>query len=136
MYNPPNASRFFQLVWAIVDEIPPGKVSSYGQIASMIPPNEDWDAASMKSLAARWVGTALRKTPRDLPIPWHRVINSQGKISFPAGSSQAQRQRQLLESENVQFDHHGKVDFSMVGWTGPDESFLARNRLLPPRLLR
>ncbi len=136
MFNPPNASRFFQLVWAIVDEIPPGRVSSYGQIASMIPPSEDWDAASMKRLAARWVGTALRKTPRDLPIPWHRVINSQGKISFPAGGAQAQRQRQLLESEGVQFDRRGKVDFSMVGWTGPAETFLARNGLLPPRLLR
>ena len=135
MFNPPNASRFFQVVWTIVDEIPPGKVSSYGQIASMIPPNEDWDAMSMKSLAARWVGTALRKTPRDLPIPWQRVINSQGKISFPAGSAQARRQRQLLESEGVRFDHRGSVDFSLVGWSGPDETFLARNGLFPPRPL-
>ena len=55
----------------------------------------------MRSLAPRWVGTALRKTPRSKSIPWHRVINSQGTISFPAGSPQADDQRRLLEEEGV-----------------------------------
>ena len=136
MFNPPNARSFFEQVWEIVGEIPLGKVSSYGQIASMIPPDAERDAANMKSLAARWVGTALRKTPHDRPIPWHRVINSQGKVSFPVGGAQARRQRQLLELEGVQFDHRGKVDFSIVGWKGPDEAFLARKGLFPPRRLR
>lgn len=135
MFNPPNARSFFELVWEIVNEIPPGKVSSYGQIASMIPPDEDRDAATMKRLAARWVGTALRKTPRDRSIPWHRVINSRGKISFRVGSAQAQRQRHLLELEGVQFDHRGKVDFLNVGWQGPENAFLARKGLFSPRLL-
>ena len=38
MFNPPNPKSFFQIVWDIVLQIPAGKVSSYGQIASMIPP--------------------------------------------------------------------------------------------------
>lgn len=135
MFNPPNARRFFETVWDIVRLIPPGQVSSYGQIASMIPPDGDTDPVHMRNLAPRWVGTALRKTPRGRNIPWHRVINSQGGISFPAGSPQAEEQRRLLEMEGVQFDSRGRVDFRQVAWQGPDEGTLRRNNLLPPRPL-
>ena len=90
----------------------------------------------MMQLAPRWVGTAMRKTPAGKSIPWHRVINSQGSISFPAGSPQADEQRRLLEMEGVRFDERGKVDFTLVAWQGPDAAFLRRNRLLPPRPLK
>ncbi len=136
MFNPPNPKSFFQLVWDIVGEIPAGCVSSYGQIASMIPPDEGMAPTRMRHLAPRWVGTAMRKTPRGLSIPWHRVINSQGSISFPKGSPQADEQRQRLEMEGVRFDARGKVDFALVAWQGPDEAFLQRKRLLPPRPLK
>ena len=135
MFNPPNATQFFHTVWDIVRQIPSGKVSSYGQIASMIPPDADMDPLQMRQLAARWVGTAMRKTPKDNSIPWHRVINSQGGISFPQGSAQAAEQRRLLELEGVQFDHRGKVDFRQVAWQGPDDDYLLRRSLLPPRPL-
>ncbi len=136
MFNPPNARSFFETVWDIVCQIPPGKVSSYGQIASMIPPEDDMDPVQMKHLAPRWVGTALRKTPRGKSIPWHRVINSQGKISFPIGSAQANEQRQLLESEGVVFDQRDKVDFAIVAWQGPEDAYLTNKGLLPPRPLK
>ena len=136
MFNPPNPQSFFQTVWDIVLQIPPGRVSSYGQIASMIPPDDDMPPALMKRLAARWVGTAMRKTPRGKSIPWHRVINSQGSISFPAGSAQAEDQRRLLAQEGVGFDERGRVDFALVAWQGPDEAYLRRKGLLPPRPLK
>ena len=136
MFNPPNARSFFATVWDIVCQIPAGKVSSYGQIASMIPPDGDMDAQRMKNLAPRWVGTALRKTPRGKSIPWHRVINSQGKISFSIGSAQAKEQRQLLEAEGVVFDLRDKVDFAIVAWQGPEEAYLAKKELLPPHPLK
>ena len=136
MFNPPNPRRFFAAVWDIVRLIPAGRVSSYGQIASMIPPDSDADPVHMRRLAPRWVGTAMRKTPRGKNIPWHRVINSGGGISFPAGSPQAEEQRRLLEMEGVQFDRHGKVDFEQVAWQGPDEDTLRRHNLLPPRPLK
>lgn len=136
MFNPPNAKTFFETVWEIVREIPAGTVSSYGQIASMIPPDSDMEPASMKRLAPRWVGTALRKTPRGKAIPWHRVINSRGAISFAAGSPPADEQRRLLEMEGVEFDSRGRVDLRRYAWKGPDEAFLRRRRLLPPRPLR
>ena len=135
MFNPPNPKPFFELVWDIVCQIPFGKVSSYGQIASMMPPAEI-GADQMKRLAPRWVGTALRKTPRGKAIPWHRVINSQGKISFPAGSATAKEQRRRLEMEDVHFDDKNKVDFEKVGWQGPDDSYLKASGLLPPRPLK
>ena len=135
MFNPPNAKSFFTTVWDIVLQIPPGKVSSYGQIASMIPPDEDMEPARMRNLAPRWVGTALRKTPRGKSIPWHRVINSQGTISFPSGSPQADDQRRLLEQEGVVFDDLGKVNFRLYAWEGPDHHYLLRENLLPPKPL-
>lgn len=135
MFNPPNAKTFFETVWEIVREIPAGTVSSYGQIASMIPPDEDMAPARMKRLAPRWVGTALRKTPRGESIPWHRVINSRGTISFPPDSPQADEQRRLLEAEGVEFDSRGKVDLRRFAWMGPEADFLRRRNLLPPRSL-
>ena len=135
MFNPPNAKTFFETVWEIAREIPAGAVSSYGQIASMIPPDEDMAPARMKRLAPRWVGTALRKTPRGKSIPWHRVINSRGTISFPPDSPQADEQRRLLEAEGVEFDSRGKVDLRRFAWMGPEADFLRRRNLLPPRSL-
>ncbi len=136
MFNPPNARSYFETVWDIVCQIPAGKVSAYGQIASMIPPQVGADWANWKRLAPRWVGTALRKSPRGKSIPWHRVINSQGKISFPSDSPQANTQRRLLEAEGVAFDQRGKVDFAIVAWQGPDDAYLTEKSLLPPRPLR
>lgn len=135
MFNPPNAKSFFEIVWDIVLQIPAGKVSSYGQIASMIPPDEDMEPASMRRLAPRWVGTALRKTPRGKSIPWHRVINSQGKVSFPPGSQHAEEQRRRLEQEGIEFDSRGKVDFRLYAWVGPNADYLSRKNLLPPKEL-
>ncbi len=136
MFNPPNPQVFFATVWDIVRQIPPGKVSSYGQIASMIPPEGYADPQQMRRLAARWVGTALRKSPRSPAVPWQRVINSQGRISFPPGSPQANEQRRLLESEGLCFDRSGKVDLARFAWQGPTESYLLRHNLLPPRPLK
>ena len=135
MYNPPNPQAFFEMVWDITAQIPYGKVSSYGQIASMMPPPEGVDADRMRRLAPRWVGTALHKTPRWIVIPWHRVISSQGKISFPPGSANAQKQRRLLEMEGVHFDDKNRVDFGLMGWQGPHERYLEAKGLLPPRPL-
>lgn len=136
MFNPPNAKSFFESVWDIVRQIPAGKVSSYGQIASMIPPDADMEPTQLRRLAPRWVGAAMRKTPRGKSIPWHRVINSRGMISFPAGSAQAEEQRRRLEAEGLRFDESGKVNFARVGWQGPSEAYLRRHGLLPPRLLK
>jgi methylated-DNA-protein-cysteine methyltransferase-like protein len=60
------------------------------------------------------VGYALHGTPRTINIPWHRVINSQGKISLSGPS--AQRQRKLLEAEKIVFSASGKINLKTFQW--------------------
>jgi len=136
MFNPPNPEIYNRLVWKIVQQIPEGKVSAYGQIAAMIPPPQGVDADQYRRLGARWVGTAMNNTPSGWDIPWQRVINSQGEISLPRGSASADQQRGMLEREGVQFDGDGRVDFEVVGWDGPPTEWLKENNLLPPRSLK
>ena len=51
-------------------------------------------------------------------VPWQRVINSQGKISERAG---AEKQRQLLEAEDIIFDAKDRIDLKKYGWKGSAE---------------
>jgi len=137
MYNPPDPKSFNELVWKIVQQIPPGRVSTYGQIASMIPPPEGVEPPSFDRLAPRWVGSAMNAVSgSSASIPWQRVINSKGTISLPEGSRAALEQRARLEQEGVTFDESGRVDFNQLGWDGPDDAWLRQHNLLPPRPLR
>jgi len=52
---------------------------------------------------ARLVGHALRVAPRELDLPWHRVVNAAGRISFPEGSRQHRLQRRRLQADGVRF---------------------------------
>ncbi len=101
------------LVWEIVRQIPPGKVCTYGKIAAMIPPPEGMTLRSYEAFGPRWVGGAMAACPEG--VPWQRVINSQGKISFRPGGYD---QRKLLETEGIVFDDRGYVDMAHFGWEG------------------
>ncbi len=92
-------------IYQTVARIPHGRVASYGQVAR---------AAGMPR-AARMVGQALHKLPPGSELPWHRVINARGGISFAAGSERWRRQKELLESEGVVF-LNGRVDLEQFGW--------------------
>lgn len=97
-------------IWQVIAMIPEGKVSTYGDIAK--------HAGLAK--AARRVGMSLRGLPEDTRIPWHRVINSQGRISLPAGSASQYRQRERLESEGVVFKANKSVDLRKYRWVPGD----------------
>lgn len=97
---------FNQRIWQVVAAIPPGKVATYGQIAQK---------AGM-ARAARRVGQALRGLPANTRIPWHRVINAQGRISLPEGSDSHAIQRDRLEQEDVPFSISGRIDLREYGW--------------------
>ncbi len=135
MFNPPDPDSFNPLVWQIVRLIPYGRVSSYGQIASMIPPPPGYDPLRYSHVRARWVGTAMRLSVGS-GIPWHRVINSQGTISNLPFPGAREEQRRLLEAEGVTFDLEGRVDLKRFGWEGPPEDWLRERGLLPPTRLR
>lgn len=128
--SPPNPAAFQQLVWEIVRQIPPGKVSTYGQIAAMIPPPGEMNLRDYDAFGPRWVGGAMARCPED--VPWQRVINAQGKISIRKNSDGHLRQRELLEIEGVEFDSRQRVDLAKYGWAGPDPSWLKAHGLQPP----
>jgi len=126
--SPPNPQMYNAQVWDIARQVPPGKVTTYGQIASMIPPPGTVNLKSYESLGPRWVGSAMAHCSDD--VPWQRVINSQGKISPRPG---AEKQREMLEAEGVRFSESGKVDLARFGWRGPDGEWLKAHGLYPPK---
>jgi methylated-DNA-protein-cysteine methyltransferase related protein len=128
--SPPDPKAFQNTVWEIVQQIPAGKVSTYGQIAALIPPPGTLNLKGYEALGARWVGGSMAACPEN--VPWQRVINSQGKISPRPG---AELQRQLLEDEGVKFDERGKVDFERFGWNGPNPEWCRARGLFPPPAL-
>lgn len=104
--------NFYEQVYKVVRRIPPGKVTSYGHIARMLgAPN-----------AARAVGYALRalKDRQDDPtyegVPWHRVINSQGRISIVNREFGAEEQAARLRAEGVVVDDAYRVDMARYAW--------------------
>lgn len=92
---------FFELVYAIVSEIPYGKVATYGQIAAL--------AGRPKN--ARLVGTALHYAEMFGEFPCHRVVNSSGRLA-PGFDEQ----KVLLEEEGVPFLFNGCVDLKKAQW--------------------
>lgn len=134
--SPPNVSEYNEQVWALVKQIPEGQVSTYGQIASMIPAPDGVDPADYVRLAPRWVGDAMNITPPGQNIPWQRVIGGKGTISLPEGSRRAVNQRELLEQESIAFDDKGRVDFERYAWDGPAADWLSEHGLNPPKSLK
>jgi methylated-DNA-protein-cysteine methyltransferase-like protein len=118
--SPPDPVQYKQTVWDIVRQVPPGKVTTYGFIASLIPSPAGVDGGDYRSWGARWVGGAMAACPVD--VPWQRVINAQGKISLRPGGG-GSRQQELLEEEGVIFDDRQRVDLKRFGWGGPAETW-------------
>ncbi len=105
-------SHLYARIYALVCEIPPGQVATYGQIARLI------------GCTARVAGFAMAATPPGGDVPWQRVINSQGRVSPRSDGSEGLHQRRLLVSEGVFFDKSGRVDLQGQGWAGPGWEWL------------
>jgi methylated-DNA-protein-cysteine methyltransferase-like protein len=96
-------SGFRARVYERVRLVPTGQVSTYGDVATSLgSPN-----------VARHVGWALAALDDD-SVPWHRVINSRGTISFKGDSPRAVAQRARLEAEGVVFDLRGRVQLQAL----------------------
>jgi methylated-DNA-protein-cysteine methyltransferase-like protein len=59
----------------------------------------------------------MRRTPRGVELPWHRVVNAQGRISLPADSHGYREQKDRLEEEGVVF-LDGRIDLERYGYRG------------------
>ena len=97
-------SEFSKLVIDIIQKIPVGRVATYGQIASLAGNNK----------AARQISRILHSSSSKYELPWHRVINSQGRISLRPGDG-FEMQKAILESEGIQVIK-GRIDLVKFQW--------------------
>ena len=88
-------------IFAVLEEIPIGKVATYGQIASLIGYEKN----------SRLVGKAMSLASFYGTFPCHRVVNSKGRL-VPLWEGQ----RQLLEKEGITFKNNGHVYLDKHQW--------------------
>lgn len=92
----------------MVQQIPPGRVATYGQIAALV-----------GNCTARMVGYAMSSLDGTSNVPWQRVVNSQGKISPRADSHSTEVQQLRLIEEGILFDAQHRINLRCYRWAGP-----------------
>lgn len=100
--------RTFDKIYAVVRQIPRGKVATYGQVAALAG-NPHW---------SRVVGYALHANPHPGVIPCHRVVNRNGAPSGAFAFGGVECQTQLLKDEGISFSEDGTVDLTIYQWGG------------------
>lgn len=96
---------FHESVIEIIRQIPRGKVATYGQVAAL----------AGNPRAARQVVRALHSSSEKEQLPWHRVVNSKGRISLKPHYGY-EMQKALLEKEGVTFNRQETINLSGFGW--------------------
>lgn len=100
-----DAANNKSAIYLALRSVPAGKVVTYGQLAKI---------AGLPG-AARLVGTTLCHLPENTDLPWHRVINAQGKISMPENSSGYIEQVKRLKTEGVSVNN-GRIRLKEFQW--------------------
>lgn len=95
----------YERIYDVIRQVPRGMVTTYGQVAGLA-----------GGCSPRNVGYALSALPEGHDLPWHRVINRQGRISIRSELGGDLIQRQLLEAEGVVFSDKDRVDLNRFGW--------------------
>lgn len=98
---------FKERVYAIVAQIPKGRVMTYGQIAALA--GAAW--------AAWEVGQIAHLGPTDLP--WQRVVNKQGGLARGFAWGGIEAQKRLLEEDGVAVGEDFKIDINALLWAPP-----------------
>ena len=92
-------------IYLALMNVPAGKVITYGQLARL---------AGLPG-AARLAGRVLCGLPENTELPWHRVINSQGKISMPEDSPGYKEQKRRLSAEGIEFKNQ-RINLRAYGY--------------------
>ncbi|HXV13449.1 MAG TPA: MGMT family protein [Candidatus Krumholzibacteria bacterium] len=95
----------YERIYRVVRRIPRGRVATYGQVAELA-----------QASGPRQVGYALHALPDGSDVPWHRVVNAQGRISLRSGLGGESFQNALLKAEAVEFDAKGRIDLDRFRW--------------------
>lgn len=104
-----TSSSFFERVWAVVAEIPPGRVTTYGDIAEHLG----------RRGAARTVGWALNEAV-GTGLPCHRVVNRNGELTGRRHFETPHVMEERLRSEGVTFEGPNRVALDEHRWTPGD----------------
>ena len=98
----------FERIYRVVEQIPRGRVATYGQIAAYAG-NPRW---------SRVVGYALHVNPKPGEIPCHRVVNRFGETTKAFAFGGEDVQKNLLLQEGIEFNEDGRVDLARFQWNG------------------
>lgn len=103
----PEGDEAVEAIFAVIRRIPRGWVATYGQVAAM---------AGLPR-RARLVGRILQRLDPAIKIPWHRVVNARGEISYSLSRNGGDAlQRRLLEKEGLKFDDKNRLDLERCRW--------------------
>jgi len=102
-----NMTEFTEKIIFYIKNIPKGKILTYGKVALL--------AGNPKG--ARQVSWTLNSMTEKFDLPWHRVVNSKGKISIPTESGY-ELQKSLLEEEGIEFNEKDAIDLKRFLWDG------------------
>lgn len=98
---------FFAEAYAIVRQIPEGRVATYGQVARLMG----------HPGSARFVGYAMHASPGMREgVPCHRVVFADGRLASGFAFGGPEVQRQLLEAEGIGFLADGRADLARFQW--------------------
>jgi len=102
----PSLTQTRAQVYALVQACPPGRVTTYG-----------WLATAIGMVGhARLIGWIMAGTPAEAGVPAHRVVNSQGVLTGAWAFGSPDTMAQLLEAEGITFDAKGRVIMKMYAW--------------------
>jgi methylated-DNA-protein-cysteine methyltransferase-like protein len=107
--KPTGEISFTHQVIQVIKRIPRGKVATYGQIAAL----------AGNPQGARQVVRVLHTCTEKHKLPWHRVVNRQGKIALKSGYGY-EIQRELLRCEGVEFDKNDTINLGRYLWASSE----------------
>jgi len=106
--------RLLPSIYDLAREVPAGQVASYGQIAFVV-----------GAPSARIVGRAMAILPDGSAVPWHRIVNSAGRLAKRKEGGESPEQQRRLRAEGVYLDAKGRIDLKAHAWPGPSWAWLA-----------
>lgn len=101
-----HLSSTYQVIFEIVQQIPPGKVSTYGIIAQLVG----------SGCSPRQVGYALNQAKLWPAVPAHRVVNRNGLLTGRHQFETPTTMEDRLKAEGLKITHHQVDDFEVHLW--------------------